>query len=113
MDEQARLPGIDKNAPDAEGHAAIKTEAAAAKQVADEAEAARKARYDELLQDPLYQRLNGAAIAAKKNVENKRAGLFRHRITVGRDQGFCFSIVAEGDNWDEVVTKVAQKESAQ
>ena len=101
----------DKGAPDADGRAAIRAEWIVAKQVADQAEAARKARYEELLKDPEYQRLKAVAVAANKAAENKRAGLLRHRITVGRDQGFCFSVVAEGDNWDEVVANALGEQS--
>lgn len=36
-----------------------------------------------------------------------RAGLYRHRVTVGVSQYGFFSVKAEGDNWDEVVAKVA------
>ena len=100
---------IDRDAPNAAERAASRAEWTVAKQAAEQAETLRKARYEELLKDPEYQRLKAAATDAHKAAENKRVGLMRHRITVGRDEGFCFSVVAQGDDWDEVVSKSLER----
>lgn len=102
---------IDKDAPDAEQREKIREAWQAAKQIADAAEAARDARYKELLQDARYQELKAAAIDTKKAAEMARSGMYRKRITVGRVTGPFFSIDADGDNWDEVVETVANKKA--
>lgn len=74
------------------------------------AEAAREARLVELLaNDAAYQRLKAEAIAAKKAAADVRGKLYRYRITVGVSGAMFFSVMAEGDNWDEVVRIVAAK----
>jgi hypothetical protein len=100
---------VDHKAPTADEREVIRAKYDAAKQAADAAVAARKARYEQLLAgDAEYQRLKAEASAAETAATKARAGLHARRITVGRDQGWIFSVVAEGDNWSEVVDKVVK-----
>lgn len=99
---------INKNAPDAEKREEIRAAWTEAKRVADAAVAARKARYEALLADALYQELKAKAAAAEKVAEVAKVGLYAKRITVGRIGGMFFSVVAEGDNWAEVVAKATE-----
>jgi len=80
-----------------------------ARAIAEAAEAARVARLNALLAgDAEYQALKAQAAATKKTADNARAGLYSYRITVGVRNAMFFSIRAEGDNWDEVVTKITK-----
>lgn len=100
---------VDPKAPDAEQREAIRAAWKAAKQDADAAVAARKARYEELLAgDALYQDLKAKAKAAEEAANKAAAGMYRHRITVGVSNAMFFSVRAEGDNWDDVVAKVTK-----
>lgn len=97
---------VDKSAPNAEQRDAIRVRYEAAKRIAEEADAKRKARYLELLQDPVYVQLKKAAEDTKAAAEKASVGLHQRRITVGIDLGLFFSVKAEGDNWAEVVATV-------
>ncbi len=98
---------VDKSAPTAEERAAMRVVFDEAKRVADEAEAARVARFNEVLRsDALYQELKAKAKAASAAKEKADSGLYRRRITVGSVGSIFFTVRAEGDNWTEVVEKV-------
>ena len=72
---------------------------------------ARAARKRELLRsDAEYQRLKAEHKLALEKRDKASHGLHNYRITVGRDGGMFFSVVATGDNWAEVVEKVCNKE---
>lgn len=96
---------LDPKAPTAEEREDIRAAWQAAKAVADEAVAARKARHEELMADPLYRELAAKAKAAQDAADKARSGLYRHRVTVGTVSSMFFSVKAEGDNWAEVVSK--------
>lgn len=100
---------IDKGAPDADEREAFHAEWKAAKEAADQAAKALQARMDELLSDPLYRELKAKAKQAQTAAETASYKSRQYRITVGLDQGYCFSVRAEGDNWADVVAKVEAK----
>lgn len=76
----------------------------AAREAETAAKAARDARYRWVLQnDAEYQRVLAEWKAA--NSERERLGRVQrsYKITVGVDEGWCFSVKAEGDNWAHVI----------
>lgn len=100
---------VDKDAPDAEQREVILAAWREAKARADAAVAAREARLNQvLLEDAVSQKLKAEAQEAQHAASVAGHGLHSHRITVGRDLGWCFSVVADGDNWAEVVEKAAK-----
>ena len=101
---------IDPDAPAAEQRDEIRRAWRDAKELERKATAARQARYLELLKtDAEYQRLCAEVKKAEAAASKAGAGMNRHRVMVGRDMGFAFSVFAEGDNWDEVVAKASEK----
>jgi alpha-L-arabinofuranosidase len=97
---------IDQFALGAEERAEKREQWQLLKRIADEAVAARKARYAEILKDPVYLDLHAKALMATEAAEIAARGLNAKRVTVGRDIGWAFSVVADGNNWSEVVEKV-------
>jgi hypothetical protein len=74
---------------------------------------ASDARSREILAgDSEYQTLRAAYNEARKRVDDLSGKSHRYRVTVGTVSnlaGFsCFSVKAEGDNWDEVLKKVTK-----
>lgn len=66
-------------------------------------------RHRQLLADPEYQRLNSERKAAADNVE-KLSSITRHyKITVGTSEEIFFLIKAEGDSWEEIISKLTAK----
>ena len=97
---------VDPKAPDAEERERIRGLIALAADEVRIAEAARTAKREALLAgDPEYQRLKAAHEAAKQRREGLPS-VHHKRVTVGRVGSVFFSVVADGDNWSEVVEKV-------
>lgn len=97
---------VDPKAPDAEQREALHAAWAEAKARRDAAAEVRDARRAEVLRaDAEYQRLKGEAAAAEAALERAGAGRWHYRVSVGRCSKLFFSVVAEGDNWQEVVDK--------
>lgn len=74
----------------------------------------REARVKALLEaDDEYKALNAAYRNAQTRAELLLSTSHRYRLTVGKTvAGMFFSVHAEGDNWQEVVDKVAAKHKA-
>ena len=100
----------DERAPNAEQRAAIKESLPALNQAAAEAKAALDARRAELLRDPLYQQLLAAKNAAELARANALSAAHHYRVTVGRDTGFAFHVVAQADNWQDAIDKLKATE---
>jgi len=99
----AKAPTADERQAAREGLESLQLEAAAA-------DRAREARLAELLaNDADYQRLKAETLAAKRALVDARATVNCYRITVGVSGSMFFSVMAEGDHWDEVVGIVAAK----
>jgi hypothetical protein len=103
---------IDNKAPGPEERERRREAFLAAKAEAERTEAARVARLNEVLAaDAEYQRLKAAAKAAADRRESMPS--YRHkRITVGRQGSMFFTILADGDNWAEVVEKIEADKAA-
>jgi hypothetical protein len=100
---------VDKKAPDADERERRHAEAQrlrAEMQAADEARIARMTAV--LAADAEYQRLKAAHQAAKREHESVPSWHGKP-ITVGRVGSMFFSVVADGDNWAEVVEKVMKQ----
>jgi hypothetical protein len=74
--------------------------------------ALREARMRELLADPQYQQLAAQAATLRKERDQAQSNALRYRLLVGINKGWCFEVKAEGDNWSDVVSKLAAKERA-
>jgi hypothetical protein len=75
---------------------------------------ALEARKREILSgDTEYQRALAAYREAGKRASALSGQAYGHRITVGNSTNVCglgfFHVAAEGDNWEEVVEKLASK----
>lgn len=75
------------------------------------AEEAMKAKREELLRDPEYLRLKAENLAAYEATKQTGSVTLARRVTVGTisGHGMFFSIIAQGDNWQEVVDKLTAK----
>ena len=104
---------VDPKAPDADRLREYLAARSAAKAEAEAATTDRNARCEAILAgDAEYQLLTTAAQAASDRLK-KLPSAHRYPITVGVDGGGFFIVRAEGDNWDEVVSKILKiKEAA-
>lgn len=91
---------------DRDKYKALLPELKAAQARASEAAEARRV---ELLQDPEYVRLAAESIAARKALDVARGHASYFRITVGRNSGLAFHVVAEADNWADAVRKAEER----
>lgn len=82
---------LDPRAPDAAQRDEMRAKWPAAKKAADAAEAARKARLEQLLTDPQYQALKANAQETAAAADEARAGMLHYRITVGTAGPVFFS----------------------
>lgn len=103
---------VDDTAPDANAREQRRERFIAARAAANAAlEALQIRRAAVLAADAEYQRLKAASMAANK-ARDDLPSFHRKRITVGRASHGLFSVEADGDNWDEVVRRVCEKERA-
>ena len=65
-----------------------------------------------LAADAEYQSLLAAHKAAVENSDKLLSIMRHHKITVGTDEGFFFSVKAEGDSWEEIIEKLTAKQHA-
>lgn len=85
----------------------------AALQAAKEAEVAAAEKREAILAaDTEYQRMLAEAKALRRAAVDASSVASQRRVTVGLDRGWCFSVQAEGDNWQEVVDAVATEKRA-
>lgn len=105
---------IDNGAPTPEERAEARAELPAATAERNRLKEARAARGEALLQaDPEYQALKAEYDVAAKRAMHLSGMTYRHRITAGKViQGLLFSVLAEGDTWEEVFEKLAKKKAA-
>lgn len=103
---------INEKALDAEGREAARAEVRRLNEEKQQAEEALAARRAELLQDPAYQALKARHDALKKSAEQAAGRAYHQRITVGRRTDLFFHIEVEGDNWDDVVSKLTSQHKA-
>lgn len=100
---------VDPKAPDVDER---ERRRAAMKEAADAVRAADAARVERLnavlAADAEYQRLKAEHAAARKRHEQIPSP-YHKRVTVGRVSSMFFSVVADGDNWQEVVAAVKTK----
>jgi len=75
----------------------------------DAVKAERDARRRELLSDPVYQDLAKRTGDLELRRNAAQAESFRHRLTVGINEGWCFMVRAEGDNWADVIRTLEAK----
>jgi hypothetical protein len=71
-----------------------------------------EAKRAELLRDPDYVALCAGLKAAAEAHQKAQGKAYRRRIVVGTSGSMFFHVVAEGDNWDEVVEKVEAAKGA-
>lgn len=108
---------IDDNAPTLEEREAAKPELAAASAEVSRLKALKDSRHEAILKaDAEYQELFAALKAARDRHSKLTSMQFSHKVTVGNTInaggiGF-FSVMAEGDNWQEVVDKLTKKKAA-
>jgi hypothetical protein len=105
---------VDPKAPLADERAAALAARPAASKAVLDARTALDARRAELLRDPEYVHLLNEWQFLKRQADLLAGASHRHRITVGRNSGIALHVVAEGDNWAEVIEKLEakQKEAA-
>jgi len=70
--------------------------------------AAMMKRRDELLSDPEYQALRAEYDRGGKEHGRALSLAVGQRISVGRLNDMFFHVMADGDNWDEVITKIKE-----
>jgi hypothetical protein len=100
---------VDDTAPDAEERERRRVAYREAHIAAIAAREASKARHKALVEgDAEYQALSAAAAKAEKYKESLPAA-HHYRITVGRNESFFFSVKAQGDTWDEVVSQLCKQ----
>ena len=75
--------------------------------------AAKEARCKALLQaDEEYQRLKADYAEASKHYDRLLATTSHYRVTVGTTSEMFFHVKAQGDSWEDVISKLNAKEKA-
>jgi hypothetical protein len=90
----------------AEAQAALKEVTAKTDALLKQKEARIKALLDA---DPEYQQIKAAHDAAKKDKNHLASRCYQYRFTVGTTNGMFFLVKAQGDSWEEVISKVTKK----
>ncbi len=62
--------------------------------------------------DAEYQRLKAAHADAEKYCGNLLSITYHYRFTVGQSKFGFFHIKAQGDSWEEVISKLTEKQAA-
>jgi hypothetical protein len=100
-------------APDAEARTAAREALRAAVEDRNRARELRDARAKAILSaDEEYQRLIVTARAATEAADNLSAITRHYRITVGTNEGIFFLVKAEGDSWEDVISKLSTQNKA-
>lgn len=97
-------------ATDAERRAAA-AKLSALTEAAATAKAARHARHQELLRDPEYQRLSAEVEAAQRAFVNAAGTARSYRLAAGTDSGLFCEVIAEADNYAQLVALVEAKKA--
>jgi hypothetical protein len=104
---------VDPKAPDQDDRDRAREDLRDAVTEREALEQQKKARMQELLQaDAEYQRLKAARAEAGKHCEELSSITHHYRFTVGVSNGMFFSVKAQGDSWEEVISKLTEKEKA-
>jgi hypothetical protein len=81
---------------------------------ADALQKERELRIKALLSaDAEFQRIKTEHEAAKKDRDHLASRCYHYRFTVGTSNGMFFVVKAQGDSWEEVISKVAGKAEVQ
>ena len=101
---------VDPKAPDAETRAAARAEAVRLAADYKAVSEARKAREEAILAvDATYQALAQQAQALRE-ARDRASGKSHHfRFTVGVSNSIFFSIKAQGDSWEDVISQLEAK----
>ena len=99
----------DENALKGEAREALQAEYPSIQQRRDAAKAAMEARRAELLSDPEYLRLCVEYRAAREEADKTLGRIHHRRVTVGHINGLFFTVVAEGDNWQDAIDNAKAK----
>ena len=99
----------DERAPKAEERDRIRETLPTLREASKAAKAARDARHAELLKDPEYLRLFDEAKAADDAHKRAISMTSYYRVTIGKNLGFAFEVVAQGDNWQEAIDAARAK----
>ena len=106
---------VNANAPTPEERATAKDDLPTATEERNRLKEQRDARYKAILAaDAEYQSLHAAHRAACERVDKLWSTTRHYKITVGVSNSLFFTVKAEGDSWEEVITKIenANSESA-
>jgi hypothetical protein len=104
---------VDPKAPDQDQRDEARAKLKIAGAERDALSKQREARLQELLQaDTEYQRLKAECAEAKKRCDELVAISSRYRFTVGVMNSMFFMVKAQGDSWEEVIGKLAEKQAA-
>lgn len=101
---------LDPKAPDAEQRAEARLKCIEVRESLAEVKAQLERRREELLNgDSLYLQLDAKRIDLQKYRDDLRNKTLRYKVTIGTANSICFFVEAEGDSWNEVFEKLAEK----
>lgn len=108
---------INDKAPTPEERAAARAELPSANQKRDSLRKQMEERREAILKaDAGYQELSSAWKNARQQAGKLSGKLYQHKITVGTSVGIAgfsmFSVEADGDSWEEIFAKLAEKKKA-
>lgn len=103
---------INKEALSPDEREALRPELQRAREMRDKLNNLREARYKELLADPEYRALCDQSQKARKYAEELGWKVGQKKITVGTSNSMFFHVEAEGDSWEEVISKIEAKRQA-
>jgi hypothetical protein len=101
----------DEGAPSADERVELRMALPVLESARESARVAVQRRKDELLAgDAEYQRLRQTWHDANNEAARGLASAHRYRVSVGKDTGLFFHILAEGDNWQDAIDKLKAKQ---
>jgi len=104
---------VDPKAPVKEERLAAREKIKTANAERDAIGKRKDARAQEILQaDAEYQQLKAAHADARKFCDTLMSISHHYRFTVGVTTGMFFMVKAQGDSWEEVISKLTEKQAA-
>ena len=101
---------IDSKAPSSGERVAAKTELVTMRAKRDDLDKRCNERRKAVLEaDAEYQNLLAEYLVARKQTDVLTGMTYRKKITVGASNGMFFVVKADGDSWEEVISKVETK----
>lgn len=98
---------VDANAPSKDERAAAQAELIATHDRFEKLKEQREARFQAVLAaDQEYQRLKAECTAERDRREKLAAISRQYKFTVGTTSSMFFMVKAEGDSWEEILTKL-------